>query len=84
MRAIAQSPLALAVIIAVLLADRPMDTTQRFPLWNTSLPGAMLIRRLAVVSASHAKAVGYSAFTALVRTDSGIDLAAHPAGTEHT
>jgi hypothetical protein len=79
-----RTPLALAAITEVLLAQPLMETTQQFPVAHILLAVTMLINLLAVLSAPHEETVAYIEFTGLVRTDSGVDVAAQPAGTEHT
>lgn len=80
--AISRTPLALAAITEVLLAQPLMETTQQLPVAHILLAVAMLINLLAVLSALHEETVAYIEFTALERADSGIDVAAQAAGTE--
>lgn len=61
-----------------------METTPPFPVWYILLAAAMLISLLAVLSALHEETVAYIAFTAFVPADSGMNVAAQPAGTVHT
>lgn len=78
-----RTPLALAVITEVLLAQPLMETTQQLPVAHILLAVAMLINLLVVLSALHEKTVAYIKFTALERADSGIDVAAQAAVTEY-
>lgn len=61
-----------------------METTPQFPSWSMIFAARMLIGRHAVPSTLHGDPVAYIEFTALGWVDSGIDVAAQPAGTGHT